>query len=422
MTTAGKSLNIAWVSTHPAGKTGYGTQTEQTIARLVQLGYNLTAIAGGGSMQWSGYQIHHTSLPRLDKDKEFEDITFRVLPTLGDASGIDQWEEYRKKFGFDMLITLWDAFAIAPYINRSFPGLHYVPIDTALTPHMYRELQYAFHILAMSQYGYKELLKWFPPTQISYIPHGIDTLGFHPETAEFREQQKEKMGLKKDDFLVIAVAANAGERKELPLMLNIFKRFLEKHKNAYLYMFSNHTVHFPLGYNLREYRDSLGLGDHVNFPAYDTFRHPWNTEDMCKLYNTCDLYWSMSMGEGFGLPMAEAMACGLPVLGVKNSTHFELTNWGQHGWLAENVSANTYQNIPVWIPTLQQYSLADSESVLTLLDHIYAHPEERAAFGQRARIYVETYYAWSKVIPKWQALLNRLAEEITIRKEIMKVI
>jgi glycosyltransferase involved in cell wall biosynthesis len=54
--------------------------------------------------------------------------------------------------------------------------------------------------------------------------------------------------------------------------------------------------------------EELGLGGDVTFTGYVT------PEEMPALYNAADLFVFPSLYEGFGLPVIEAMACGVPVV------------------------------------------------------------------------------------------------------------
>ena len=59
---------------------------------------------------------------------------------------------------------------------------------------------------------------------------------------------------------------------------------------------------------------SLGLDRHVHFPGYVLY------EDLPLWYNAASAFVYPSLYEGFGLPIAEAMACGCPVLTARNSS------------------------------------------------------------------------------------------------------
>jgi glycosyltransferase involved in cell wall biosynthesis len=46
------------------------------------------------------------------------------------------------------------------------------------------------------------------------------------------------------------------------------------------------------------------------------FTGPVEHRELGRFYNTCDLFVTASMHEGFCIPAVEAMACGKPVLGA----------------------------------------------------------------------------------------------------------
>lgn len=54
-------------------------------------------------------------------------------------------------------------------------------------------------------------------------------------------------------------------------------------------------------------------------PNHNVFWLPDNVPDLAPLYRACDCFVTATLGEGFGHPIAEAMACGMPVI-VPNST------------------------------------------------------------------------------------------------------
>jgi glycosyltransferase involved in cell wall biosynthesis len=50
-----------------------------------------------------------------------------------------------------------------------------------------------------------------------------------------------------------------------------------------------------------------------------------STNEICEIYNICDLLFFPSLYEGFGLPVVESMACGLPVLSSQEGSLKEIT-------------------------------------------------------------------------------------------------
>jgi glycosyltransferase involved in cell wall biosynthesis len=61
-----------------------------------------------------------------------------------------------------------------------------------------------------------------------------------------------------------------------------------------------------------------GLGEHVNFVDYVA------SDRLPLWYNSADLFAYPSAYEGFGLPVLEAMACGVPVITSASSALVEL--------------------------------------------------------------------------------------------------
>jgi glycosyltransferase involved in cell wall biosynthesis len=58
-----------------------------------------------------------------------------------------------------------------------------------------------------------------------------------------------------------------------------------------------------------------------------------STDDLVRHYNEARLFVTSSVHEGFGLPLAEAMACGAPVLGTEIGAYREIVRHGESGWL-----------------------------------------------------------------------------------------
>ena len=73
--------------------------------------------------------------------------------------------------------------------------------------------------------------------------------------------------------------------------------------------------------------DEFGLNSRVDF----TGRIP--TPDLVRHYNEAKLLVTSSVHEGFGLPLAEAMACGTPTVATRIGAYEEIVEHGKSGWL-----------------------------------------------------------------------------------------
>jgi phosphatidylinositol alpha-1,6-mannosyltransferase len=122
---------------------------------------------------------------------------------------------------------------------------------------------------------------------------------------------------------------------------------------------------------------SLHIADAVRFVG------PVPDADLPALYNAAEVYLGVSRTdkrvhvEGFGIALAEAAACGLPVIA------------GQSGGLAEAVQDGE---------TGLVVDPDDAESVVTALGRVLADQLFARRLGQAGRKAVETYYNWDRVI------------------------
>lgn len=337
---------------------------------------------------------------------------------MGRLGGRDVVPHYQERHKFDLVITLWDCFAInyAQYI--SVPMINYLPIDAPFTRKMYDDVKHSYRIVAYSKFGYSELLKWFQPSKVEYIPHGLDTNIYTVISEKERKDVREllKPPVPEDAFLLIHVGANVGERKHIPQMMLVFKKFLERHDDVYWYIYTNMQASYPEGYDLVSFANELGILDHLRYPKLNPIIDPLEEEGMALLYAASNLYWSGSMGEGFGLPLAEAQSCGLPCAVPRNSAQIEIIEG--HGWLADNIPGDEWVDIPVWIPTLQIYPVVNMKSLLSCLEDAYQNRDKLKKYGELSRKFMVENHDWSKIIPKWVRFLNMVEEELELFKAL----
>lgn len=398
-------MKIAWVSAPAHARTGYGIQTNQIVSLVTDEGFDITNIGGGSEAIWGGKFFIAT-----EKGNKFP-----VLPTMGRLGGRDVLPTYIEKHKFDLIITMWDCFAVnyAQYIK--VPMINYLPIDAPFTKKMYDDVKNSYRIVAFSKFGYNELLKWFPPAKISYIKHGINTNIYKPISEEDRKEVRKIIGVPEDAFLLLHVGANIGERKHIPQLMLVFKKFLERHEDVYLYIYTNKQAAYPRGYDLPAKAEELGILKHLRYPKFSTILCPLEDEGMALLYAASDLYTSASMGEGFGLPIGEAQSSGLPCVVPRNSAQVELVQG--HGWLADNIPTDEWVDIPVWIPTLQEYPVVNMKSLLACLEDAYQNREKLKKYSEESRKFM-LQYDWSQIIPKWCKFLNMVEEELEMLKQL----
>jgi len=398
-------VKLGWISAAAYASTGYGIMTKEIVSRLIKKGYDVLCIGGiGGQTVWGGKLNYHTDIAEIP-----------VVPTMGHLGGKDVANIYIRRYELDVIITFWDCFVVNYAGELLVPAIQMIPIDAPFTHKMYNDVKDAYKIIAYSKFGYNELLKWFPPSKIEYIPHGINTEVFKPQPEKETKRFREMFGIPEDSFLFVTLGANVGERKQLPLLLHAFKQFLKKHKDAYLFMYTNPNMAFPQGYDLLGIADALGIREHLKYPPIDPILDPWEQKDLAIIYSAADVYITPSLGEGFGVPILEAQSCGTPVIGTDCSAIHELVEG--HSWLIKTVKEFVFY--PVWIPTLQVYPVPDMEHMLMCMESAYKDRDLLETLGKKAREFA-LQYDWKYIMPKWYNFLDEVEYEINMFKTLIK--
>src|SRR5262249_16351322 len=125
---------------------------------------------------------------------------------------------------------------------------------------------------------------------------------FPRDGGECREQIARRYSIKVPFLLYVG---RLQERKNLRRLLSAYARLKKEGADEKLVLVGKRD--WMLG-DLQAHGKSLGIGDSVIFTGYVP------SADLPVLYNAAEAFVYPSIFEGFGLPVIEAMACGLPVL------------------------------------------------------------------------------------------------------------
>jgi len=131
----------------------------------------------------------------------------------------------------------------------------------------------------------------------------------------------------------------------------------------------------------------------------DQYEHRMGVSDemMAAIYTRSDVLLSATAGEGFGLPVLEAQACGTPVIVSDFSAQPELVG---DGWIV--------QVQPQWNPTqLQWFATPMVHSIVRALNEAYERP--RATVSEQAVEFCKDYAADKVFEEGWVPLLDSFA-------------
>lgn len=211
--------------------------------------------------------------------------------------------------------------------------LGYIPIEgEPISNQIWKTVLSNINIITCSKYG-ADMAKKYLDKDIEWAYHGVDHSVFN--VTGKREEIRSSIGWN-DKFIITCVANNV-RRKQIPRLIEAMSilKFKYKRHDTFLYLhmvpFQNYWLE---GHNLIEIAAMYDVGDRVLFNSNLKKLHdsvPERTDDpaqpgLVEIYNAADLFVLPSQVEGFGLPIAEAMACGLPVMVTKYAAGWEVAS------------------------------------------------------------------------------------------------
>uniref|UniRef100_A0A6M3LET6 Putative glycosyltransferase n=1 Tax=viral metagenome TaxID=1070528 RepID=A0A6M3LET6_9ZZZZ len=166
-------------------------------------------------------------------------------------------------------------------------------------------------VMTYTEFSKKEILKINPNLDVTAIYHGVDHSTFSP-------LPEKPLGLK-NCFVVGTVGTNT-YRKRIDLFLRGFARFANDKSDVKCLV---HATSKDIAYDLPTIIRDLGIEEKTILSITSKDFNDLNT-----LYNMMDVNVNTSLGEGFGLPLIEGAACGVPVLCPEHGNLVDI--WGDN--------------------------------------------------------------------------------------------
>ncbi|MBI4056639.1 MAG: glycosyltransferase family 4 protein [Elusimicrobia bacterium] len=165
-------------------------------------------------------------------------------------------------------------------------------------------------VVTVSEFSKSEIQKHLgiPPQRIHVIHNGISPL-FKALDATIRKAYRERFNFQGEVILHIG---NFTPNKNYARLIRAFKEVSKNLKEASLVMVGDTSI--------GNHREVLRVVAETGLSHRVTFLSRLSTPDLVGLYNAADIFVFPSLYEGFGLPVLEAMACGLPVITSKTSS------------------------------------------------------------------------------------------------------
>jgi len=377
-------VRILWLSRVPWAAGGYSNQTALFAPRLAAAGHEVAIVGvqgiASGMIDWRGIPVY----PLLTND-------LRNLTTIG-----LHYQHWRA----DLMISLHDVEQVVdgPALIKRFPRLFWAlwfPIDgPSLSPVVRHRLQAVSAPVAISRFGERVARDHGVP--VRYVPHGVDTGVFQPLD---RAGARQRLGWPADRFVAGMVAANYATRKAFPQHIAGFAAFHRKHPDSMLYLHTEEAT--PGGLDLTSLCVKAGLKVGTDVVFCDAYRYLLGIPDseMAAIYTAMDVLLLATKGEGFGIPIIEAQACGTPVILGDWSAMSELCF---AGWKVSREESAEVEN---------GWRLAEPEAIADRLESAYLasrDPDRREALSREARDGALLYDADRVTAESWLPLLREL--------------
>jgi len=374
-------IKILWMSDPPLFFTGFGTVTKEILTRLTRTDRYQIACVGWG---YDGWPYDRTEIPF--------DIYPSKNPNLNPDTLLKVLDEYQPQ----ILISFGDVWMVEWVVdlpNRAkFKFLPYFPLDGApLYPPWGKLIRNADVPVVYSKFAQDLISKSFPDLKTELIYHGVDTTVFRPLT-----EKKKRPAALEGKFIVGCVARNQ-PRKNLPALIKAFSRFYLDKPEAVLYL---HTNPDDIGWDILDLLKRYGVFKRTCISRSASVQKGVRNEKLNEIYNLFDVMVLPSAGEGFGLPILEAMAAGTPVIATNYSACVELLEGrGEVIGVKEFITAGRH-NV--------EYAIPDIDDLITKLDLLYSRADLRKKHSESGLEFARTL-DWEVIVKSWDRLLTKVA-------------
>lgn len=216
---------------------------------------------------------------------------------------------------------------------------------------------------------------------LDWLPHGLDLRKW-----EIRDKAKARERfyplVHEGDRLTGAIGTNQA-RKDWGLVASICQQLLSRDKRSRFWWHVDRPEHI---WSINSLLQDFGLRDTTVVTQY------MSGDELCWCYNACDLTLHPGLGEGFGYPIFESLACGTPVLHGDYAGGADVLRQCGHDAMLVTPEAWRLDGIhsqvrPVYDPTLW------ADTVETRLATEYDREVLRASVA---------HLGWDALWPSWQ--------------------
>jgi glycosyltransferase involved in cell wall biosynthesis len=315
-------MNIGILADSVFLPTGYSNIGKQMAKYLKKQGHSVHYFC----VAYNGTDIDYARLP---DGTEFD---FKMYGEMQHSYFMNSIERYCKELKLDIVMIILDTFMLYPaLLSKDFSPakiVFFYPSDGGFGMPLGCDLilKKCDLAVAYSKFAQKQVKDYYGIDTL-YIPIGTEPDRFYPLPEINRAELRIKYGL--TNKFVVGVVARNQPRKFLDRTFKAFKLVKDKMPNAVLFMHTDPNDPAQ-AFNMSKMISDYNLENRVVFSGMTANKgFDWNK--MNEVYNVMDCFLLTTSGEGWGIPLVEAMSCEIPVLATDYTTTPEIVKENNAG-------------------------------------------------------------------------------------------
>lgn len=248
------------------------------------------------------------------------------------------------------------------------------------------------------------------PEKLHVVPLGVDTSRFNPEYTN-------RLNLAPQDKFVFLSMFEWSQRKGWDVLLKAYLKAFNKSDPVALILHATSPIGKSISEEIQRFIKETGktLAD---CPTITISESPVSVSLLPALYKSADVFVLPTRGEGWGLPIMEAMAMELPVIATGWSAHMDFLD-GSNGYLIDYDLAKIPEEIlgepPLYKELYSGHCWAEPrlEHAASLMQKVFENREEARQKGISARQTIVQKFDSRCVTAKLIEQLERLGKKMT---------
>lgn len=293
-----RRTKIVVVGDSPNGPTGLGRIARDLITRI-DADLEVSVVGWEADSTWRGGDRYYGH---------------RDSRTWGAATLARWWPEIVDEKELGVILSIWDparCFGLREFDPPNARWWGYFAVDAqnvngGISGPAAEAIRRYDRVLAYGRYGAGVLRS--VRDDVPHLPHGIDDHIFRPRSGE--QDAWETLGqlaptVHPSSILIGCVATNQ-PRKDLGLVCGAMRELRRRNPDYKLWLHTDQAV--TKAWSIPQLLSDFGLQQHT------VVTYEMSDAELAAIYSYCAATIAPGLGEGFGYPIVESLACGTPVI------------------------------------------------------------------------------------------------------------